>query len=330
MNISEFRNQFPDEDTCRQYLEKAIWHQGRICPHCNNKKSWPLSGASTRKGLYECSGCGKQFTVTTKTPLHSTKLPLKTWLMAMYFMVNSSKGVSSVFLAKWIGVRQKTAWKVGHAIRAMMKAHGNAIAPLDGIVELDEKYLGGKPRFEHGVVHPRGKGTSKSCIHVAVKRHGEAKAEVVNSDSYADLAPRVAAVVSPDAHVMTDQLSTYKAIGKEYSAHDSVNHGSKEFSRDGIHVNTAESFNAVLERAKQGVFHYLSKRHLTRYVGEIQFRWNNRDPIKKIAKNGISKIVMRAKPILEQLNNVLRFAVGTQLRRTRYGGIAIPQPLFGG
>lgn len=79
----------------------------------------------------------------------------------MYFMVNSSKGVSSVFLAKWIGVRQKTAWKVGHAIRAMMKAHGNAIAPLDGIVELDEKYLGGKPRFEHGVVHPRGKGTSK-------------------------------------------------------------------------------------------------------------------------------------------------------------------------
>ena len=170
--------------------------------------------------------------------------------MAMYFMINSSKGISSVFLAKWIGVRQKTAWKVGHAIRAMMKAHGNAIAPLDGIVELDEKYLGGKPRFEHGVVHPRGKGTSKSCIHVAVKRQGEAKAEVVNSDSYADLAPQIAAVVSPDAHVMTDQLQTYKAIGKKYAAHDSVNHGNKEFSRDGVHVNTAESFNAVLERAK--------------------------------------------------------------------------------
>lgn len=201
---------------------------------------------------------------------------------------------------------------------------------LDGIVELDEKYLGGKPRFEQGVVHPRGKGTSKSCIHVAVKRQREAKAEVVNSDSYADLAPRVAAVVSPDAHVMTDQLQTYKAIGKEYSSHDSVNHGNKEFSRDNVHVNTAESFNVILERAKQGVFHYLSKRHLKRYVGEIQFRWNNRDPIKKIAKNGVSKIVMQAKSILEQLNNVLSYAVGTQLRRTLYGGIATPQPLFGG
>jgi len=330
MNINEFRNLFPDEKICRQYLEKVIWHQGRVCPHCGNLKSWLLSGPSSRKGLYECSGCRKQFTITTKTPLHSTKLPLRTWLMAMYFMVNSSKGISSVYLAKWLGVRQKTAWKVGHAIRAMMKAHGDAIGPLDGIVELDEKYLGGKPRFEQGVVHARGKGTSKSCIHVAVKRQGEAKAEVVPSDSYSDLAPRIAAVVSPNAHVMTDQLQTYRAIGKEYAAHESVNHGIKEFSRDGVHVNTAESFNAILERAKQGVFHFLSKRHLTRYVGEIAFRWNNRDPVKKIAKNGVSKIVMQAKPILEQLQNLLKYAVGTQVRRTIYGGIATPLPSFGG
>lgn len=330
MNINEFSSLFPDEDICRQYLEKAIWHQGRICPHCNSLKSWPLSGPSSRKGLYECSGCGRQFTVTTKTPLHSTKLPLRTWLMAMYFMVNSSKGVSSVFLAKWIGVRQKTAWKIGHAIRALMKAHGAAIGPLDGIVELDEKYIGGKPRFEQGVIHPRGKGTSKSCVHVAVKRKGAVKAEVVHSDSYSDLAPRVAASVSPDAHVMTDQLPTYKSIGKEYASHQSVNHGNKEFSRDGVHVNTAESFNAVLERAKQGVFHYLSKRHLTRYVGEVVFRWNNRDPVKKIGRNGISKIVMQTKPILEQLYNLFKYAVGIQIRRTIYGGIATPQPLFGG
>lgn len=330
MNINEFRNLFPDEEICRQYLEKVIWHQGRVCPHCGNLKSWLLYGPSSRKGLYECSGCGKQFTITTKTPLHSTKLPLRTWLMAMYFMVNSSKGISSVYLAKWLGVRQKTAWKVGHAIRAMMKAHGDAIGPLDGIVELDEKYLGGKPRFEQGVIHPRGKGTSKSCIHVAIKRQGEAKAEVVPSDSYSDLAPRIAAVVSPNARIMTDQLQTYRAIGKEYAVHESVNHGIKEFSRDGVHVNTAESFNAILERAKQGVFHFLSKRHLTRYVGEVAFRWNNRDPVKKIAKNGVSKIVMQAKPILEQLQNLLKYAVGNQIRRTIYGGIATPLPSFGG
>jgi len=205
-----------------------------------------------------------------------------------------------------------------------MKAHGNAIGPLDGVVELDEKYIGGKPRFEQGVVHPRGKGTSKSSVHVAVKRHGEVKAEVVNSDSYSDLAPQVATAVSPEAHVMTDQLRTYKAIGKMYASHESVNHGSKEFSRNGVHVNTAESFNGILERAKQGVYHYLSKRHLKRYVGEIAFRWNNREPVTKMIKKGLSKIVMQTKPILELLRNLLIHAVGVQFRRTLYGGIATP------
>ncbi len=329
MNINEFRNLFPDEEVCRQYLERTIWPQGRICPHCKCQKSWTLSGPSVRKGLYECAACGRQFTVTTKTPLHSTKLPLRTWLMAMYFMVNSSKGVSSVFLAKWIGVRQKTAWKVGHAVRALMKLHGDAVGPLEGIVELDEKYLGGRPRFVPGVTNPRGKGTRKSCVHVAVERQGEVKADVVPGDSYTDLVFRVAQVVSPRARLMTDQLPTYKAICKKYAAHDSVNHGFKEFCRDDSHVNTAESFNAILERTKQGVFHFLSTRHLSRYIGEVAFRWNNRDPVEKKTRTGISKIVMQAKPILEQLQNLLKYAVGIQLRRTIYGGIATPQPSFG-
>ena len=249
--------------------------------------------------------------------------------MAMYFMVNSSKGVSSVFLAKWLGVRQKTAWKVGHAVRALMRLHGDAIGPLKGVVELDEKYLGGKPRFVQGLTNPRGKGTRKSCIHVAVERKGDVKADLVPGDSYSYLVFRVAEAVSPEAHVMSDQLHAYKAIGKNYAAHDSVNHGAKEFSRNDVHVNTAESFNAILERAKQGVFHYLSRRHLRRYIGEVAFRWNNRDPVEKKTKEGVSKITMQAKPVLEQLQNLLKHAVGTQLRRTIYGGIATPLPSFG-
>ncbi len=98
MNLNQFRKLFPDEGACRKYLEKVIWPLGRVCPHCGCLKSWLLKSDSTRPGLYECSGCAGQFTVTTKTPLHSTKLPLQTWLMAMYFIINSSKGISSVFL----------------------------------------------------------------------------------------------------------------------------------------------------------------------------------------------------------------------------------------
>jgi len=124
-------------------------------------------------------------------------------------------------------------------------------------------------------------------------------------------------------------LHAYKAFGKNYAAHDSVNHGAKEFSRNDVHVNTAKSFNAILERAKQGVFHYLSRGHLRRYIGEVAFRWNKRDPVEKKIKEGVSKIVMQAKPILEQFQNLLKHAFGTQLRRTIYGGIATPQPSFG-
>jgi hypothetical protein len=261
--------------------------------------------------------------------MHSTKLPLQIWLLAMYFMINSSKGVSSVFLAKWLGVNQKTAWKIGHGIRAMMAAHAASLGLLDGIVELDEKYLGGKPRFQQGEKHPRGKATKKACVHVAVSRKGPVYASMIPSDSYAVLAPYIKRVVSPEARIMTDQLQPYVAIGKQFSGHERVHHSKKEFARGQAHVNTAESFNAILERAKQGVFHFVNRRHLPRYLGEIVFRWNNRDPMKK-KRNRLSKIVMQAKLVLEQLGILLNQAVGTQLRRTIYGGVASPQLLFRG
>ena len=128
---------------------------------------------------------------------------------------------------------------------------------------------------------------------------------------------------------MTDQLQPYVAIGKQFAGHERGHHGIKEFARGPAHVNTAESFNAILERAKQGVFHLVSRRHLPRYLSEVVFRWNNRDPVEK-KRNGLSKIVMQAKPVLEQLGILLNEAAGTQLRRTIYGGVAPPQPLFGG
>ena len=98
MNIDQLQKRFPDEDACRSFFESILWKQARSCPHCHNLKSYQLSGPSARKGLYECSLCKRQFTVTTKTPMHSTKLPLWKWLLAMYLILNSSKGISSVYL----------------------------------------------------------------------------------------------------------------------------------------------------------------------------------------------------------------------------------------
>jgi len=161
MNIDQLRQQFPDEEACRSFFESILWNHGRSCPHCHCLKSYRISGASARSGLYECSCCKRQFTVTTKTPMHSTKLPLWKWLLAIYLIVNSSKGISSVYLGKLIGISQKSAWKLAHAIRQMMTPGSELVPALSGIVELDEKYVGGKPRYQNGVTHKRGKGTRK-------------------------------------------------------------------------------------------------------------------------------------------------------------------------
>ena len=107
MNIDNFRKKFEDEMVCRQFFASVLWRHGLYCPHCFCSKSYSLCGKSARTGLYECANCKKQFTVTTKTPMHSTKLPLWKWLLAMYYIIHSSKGVSSVYLDKWWASRKK-------------------------------------------------------------------------------------------------------------------------------------------------------------------------------------------------------------------------------
>lgn len=330
MDIDQLRARFPDETACREFFESVIWQNGRRCPHCDCQVSYLLSGRSSRPGLYECGWCKRQFTVTTKTPMHSTKLPLWKWLLCMYLMVNSSKGVSSVFMGKWLGVAQRTAWKMGHAIRRLMEPGPDGQPPLNGIVELDEKYFGGKPRYEHGVKHKRGKGTEKQAVFVAAERQGQVRSALIASDQTAELRPLVERFVDRQAHLMTDQNWAYQQIGKDYAAHSWVNHSAKEFARGDVHNNTAESFNSLLERAKQGVFHFISQKHLLRYLNEIGFRWAHRKPKEVVTKNRRRKTVMVALPVMDMLWSLLTHAVGKQLRRTLDSGIRVPIENFAG
>lgn len=159
MNMDQLRQQFPDEATCRQFFEAVRWPTGRLCPHCGFDASYKITDNHQYHGRYECKRCKRHFTVTTKSALHSTKLPLWKWLQAMYLIVSSSKGISSVVMARLTGVTQPTAWRMGHVIRQMMDPDCYDAALLQGIVELDETYVGGKP--PSNVLNKRGKGTSK-------------------------------------------------------------------------------------------------------------------------------------------------------------------------
>jgi len=189
-------------------------------------------------------------------------------------------------LANWLGVSYKTAWHVGHRIRAMMAAEPIL---LEGVVELDETYVGGKPRKVHRErllpkeqrpKRKQGRATDKTCVFVAVARGGRVIPRVVPSHTKGALGGAVRASVHPDAVLVTDELPAYTGVGREYAAHHRVRHSDDEFARtDGelrVHVNTAESFNAMLKRGIVGVFHYVSPKHLHRYAAETAFRWNER------------------------------------------------------
>ena len=127
-------------------------------------------------------------------------------------------------------------------------------------------------------------------------------------------------LVENNAHLMTDQHQALCNIANNYAGHSSVNHLRKQYARGRVHTNTAESFGAILERTKFGVFHYMSKKHLSRYLNEIGFRWDHRIPEVKITKNGKKKKYMRPMPFMVRLSSLLSRCSGRQIRRTHNCG----------
>ncbi len=214
--VSDMVAAFEDENGCRRLLEALIWPRGRLCPACGYRRSTALAGRDVgrraRPGLYQCSNgvCRFQFTVTTRTPLHSTKLPLRVWLTGLWLILQSDEGISSVRLSEAIGVSQPTAWRMGHALRLLLTRE----QPFAGTVEIDEFYIGASPRRDADRPRP-GRGrkgqprTTKTPVLAVVQRPerledgaraGGARARVV-----ADLSEREARwvlsdTVDPSAH----------------------------------------------------------------------------------------------------------------------------------
>lgn len=339
-SVADIAKKMPTEDAARRFLEQMIWGESRFCPHCGGFRSTALRGEKHRAGLYQCNDCRGQFSITTKTPLHSTKLELRTWVEAIYIVLNSSKGVSSVVLARMIGVTQKTAWKMGHAIREMMYAAGDSKL-LSGIVEVDEAYVGGAPKYKAGQTNPRGKGTKKQPVLVAIERGGEVRAAIMDGTSSADIQPLVESWIDKASTLMTDSNHAYRSIGKTFAAHHYVKHGAKEFANPttGAHINTAEAFSAFVERARVGVYHRITGYHTQRYLNDLTWRWNHREAHigEKITKSGKATPHIRWKPlpVIEMMRALLRKAPGREMRRSSNYGIEWPNAaehaaLFGG
>ena len=270
MTLVDVINLFDTDEKCREILVRLRWPAGVECPRCK----MPAVELATIKQLFYCKGCDYQFTVTASTIFNDSHLPLQKWFLATLLLCEARKGMSANQVKRTLGVSYKTAWYLCHRIRAAMKEVDQPM--LDGTVEMDETYVGGK-KLGCG---PKAAKAAKEVVIGIRQRNGDLRFFHTEDAKSGTLAKYIRENVSADVDVIiTDTLPAYKkAVGN--SAHKTVNHMVKEYVRyeDGacITTNTVESAFSLLKRGIMGSWHKISAKHLPAYLDEMTFRFNRR------------------------------------------------------
>jgi transposase-like protein len=270
--LTEFTDYFCDEATCVAHFTESRWRNGQYCPHCKHDKIYLCANGKR----YHCAKCKQDFTIRTKTVFGESKLPIRKWYMAIYLLATSGKGISSVQLAKHVGVTQKTGWFIDHRVRSAMKQNkGN----LFGTVEVDETYVGGlekNKRDSKRTAGTRGRSVkTKTPVVGMIQRGGEIRAQVVERVNMATVENNITANVAKGTQIMSDDFLSYARIGKMFP-HKSVSHARGEYVKGTCHTNSIESFWALFKRGYHGVYHQMSRKHMQKYVDEFCFRFNRR------------------------------------------------------
>jgi transposase-like protein len=265
---------FSDPDRAHNHFVSIRWPNGIACPRMGCGSADIRALGSRRR--WRCKDCRRDFTAKVGTIFEDSPLPLTKWLPCVWLVTNAKNGISSCEVARALGVTQKTAWFMLHRVRTALKIAEEK--PLDGVVEADETYIGGRLEFKHKKIR-EVKGpyyNDKTPVLGVVQRHGEARAWVVPNVGKPTIWSKLEANIRPEAVLNTDSAPLYANIDEYFARHDVVNHSIEEYVRGSAYTNTVENFWNLLKRTIKGTYVCPRPFHLEAYLDEQLFRYNAR------------------------------------------------------
>lgn len=272
-SLIQMMEAIPDEQAAVDHFTAIRWKNGAFCPHCGSTRVYHFSNKCSHK----CGDCRKRFSIRVGTIFEDSKLPLRKWLLAIWLITSHKKGIASTQLAKDIGVTQKSAWFMTHRLREAARTQ-SFNRNLTGEVEADETFIGGKEKNKHASKRTGGKqgGKGKIAVLGILERGGELRTGTTPRLSAKNVQTVIRDNVAKGSAVMTDEQGSFLGLQGDYN-HHRVNHSAGEYVRHFVlHTNGIESVWAMFKRQIIGTHHWLSPKHINRYLGEMTWRFNLR------------------------------------------------------
>lgn len=274
-SILELISAFPTEQSCIDHLEQLRWNGNVVSPFDSASKVYNCKG-----NKYKCKDTGKYFNVKTGTLFDNTKIELQKWFLAIWIVTSHKKGISSLQLSRDINITQKSAWFMNHRIRNCFGIKERK-EQLDGNVEVDATFVGGKMKNKHKEARETFRGTTGGTTHMTtvlglLKRDKGVTTQIINTEDQVSVTPPILKIVDRKATLITDGQGAYRHMKHFFKNHQIINHAQNEYARGIYHTNSVENFWSLLKRGIVGIYHYVSPKHLQKYCDEFAFRYNTR------------------------------------------------------